>query len=454
VSRVARFRAWLSARKPFVSVFPTRRLAAAVLVASPLWLLPWRVPAVAVITMLVAAVAYDYVRLPRRRDITVERQIGETLGLGDAVDLTYVIRSAWRWPVDAELFHELPNAVGSETPSADLMIPAYGEVIERLEAVGRARGRWPLGAIAIRVRTRLGLLTRIVRVASDDVVVIVPSLSTVRRFRLLSVQHRLNEAGVRALKQRGEGRSFAGLREYVPGDDLRLVDWKATARHRHLITREHTVERSQTVMAVIDCGRVMTQLAGAYSRLEHVLSAVTVLSDVALSGGDRVGLLAFDDAIRAYVPAQRGAASLRNVRAALGSLAATLTEPDYSAAFRLLALRQRKRALIVFFTDVIDARVARALVALVSRSAQRHAVVVVAIQNDALLEAARPRATVGGNVALELYRSAAAEELVREREQALTRMRRAGVSVLDVAPNQMTAAVINRYLEIKGRGVL
>ena len=146
----------------------------------------------------------------------------------------------------------------------------------------------------------------------------------------------------------------------------------------------------------------------------------------------------------------RSARTSGRCRAALGGLDATLTEPDYAAAFRLLALRQRRRALIVFFTDVIDARVARSLVAYVGRSAQRHAVVVVALQNAALTAAARPTS----NGALALFRSAAAEELVREREEALARMRRAGVGVLDVVPTQMAAAVINRYLELKGRAAL
>jgi uncharacterized protein (DUF58 family) len=457
VNPIARVRAWFAARRPLWSVFPTRRLAVVVLATSPLWLVPGdmaRVAALVALGAIAIALVADFVRLPRRGAVVGERTMPDSVGLGDRTELAYTIRSMWPWPVRAELFHELPPALAAEALPGALRLDAPGEFVERVAAVARTRGRHPLGVIALRLRTPIGLLVRIARVAPGDAVAVVPSLAGVRRFRLLSIQHRLSDAGVRALKQRGEGRSFAGLREYVPGDDPRLLDWKATARHGHLITREHTVERSQTVVALIDCGRAMTQLAGAYSRFEHVLSAATVLTDVALTGGDRVGLLAFDDVIRAYVPAQRGAASLKHVRSALGALDATLTEPDYASAFRLLALRQRKRALVVFFTDVIDARVARSLVALVSRSAQHHAVVVVAIQNDELLAAARPTAAVGGSVALGLYRSAAAEELVRERENALARMRRAGVGVLDVAPTQMTAAVVNRYLEIKARGVL
>jgi len=217
-----------------------------------------------------------------------------------------------------------------------------------------------------------------------------------------------------------------------------------------LITREETVERSQTVISIIDCGRAMTQLAGRFARFEHVLSAALVLGDVAASGGDRVGLLAFDDSIRAFVPPQRESVAVKKMRTALSALEATSTEPDYASAFRLLATRQRRRALLVFFTDVIEARTARTLVSYATRAAQRHVLVLVAIQNEALLAAARP--ADGGSLAL--FRSAAAEELVREREEALARMRRAGVSVLDVPPSRMAAAVINRYLEIKSRGEL
>src|SRR5579884_3196995 len=152
--------------------------------------------------------------------------------------------------------------------------------------------------------TRLALLARITRFPArdDEFVVVIPSVSNVRRFRLLTLHHRLSEAGVRALRARGEGADFVGLREYVPGDDPRLIDWKATARHRRPITREHAVERSQSVITMIDCGRMMTQMAGAFSRFEHVLSAALVLTDVAVAGGDRVGLLAFDDVVRTFLP--------------------------------------------------------------------------------------------------------------------------------------------------------
>jgi uncharacterized protein (DUF58 family) len=301
------------------------------------------------------------------------------------------------------------------------------------------------------VRTPLGLVTRTFRYSLTDRVIVAPSLAGVRRFRWLAVHQRLAAAGVRDSRRRGEGRSFSRLRDYVVGDDPRYIDWKATARRGHPITREFTIEQSQTVYVMVDAGRSMTQLAGAFPRFEYALSSALVLADVASRAGDRVGAMVFDDRLRALVPAQRGAGALHALRTALVPLQPTLVEPDYSAAFRALALRQRKRALLVLLTDVIDARAARSLLAHLTRGASRHLAIVVALRNDALIGAA----TLGsGAGAKPMYASAAAEELLAERATALQRMRDAGVVVLDVAPDAMAAAVVSEYLELKARGAL
>jgi uncharacterized protein (DUF58 family) len=298
---------------------------------------------------------------------------------------------------------------------------------------------------------RLGLVRHTIRLEPGDHVLVTPSMSGVRHLRLLAIQHRLRDAGVRNIRRRGEGTSFANLREYVTGDDPRHVDWKATARRRKLITREYSVEQGQTVMIAIDAGRMMTQLSEGAPRFEYALSSATLLADVAAQSRDNVGLLLFDDEVRAFVPASRGGQALERIRHALIPATASMAEPDYATAFRLLSERHRKRSLIVLFTDVVDPRASRALIAHTARSAARHMLLVVALRNDQLVETAVPGAHAS---AADLFESAAAEELVTAREEALLRMRRAGVQVLDVSPAEMTPAVINGYLEIKARGSL
>jgi len=428
------------------------RLALLVALVAPLWLVPaaGRWLALGALLLLAVATVADWLALPQARDLEVERELPPVLGVGDASSGALLVRSRWGRAVRVTLADELPDAVGGPWRSEEAPLPPHGTLRAERPLAGRRRGRHAPGQVALRVRARLGLLAMRARFENDDAMLVAPSVAGVGRYRLLALQHRLHEAGVRVLRQRGEGTSFAGLREYVVGDDPRRVDWKATARRRQLIVRESDVEQSQVVLALVDAGRSMTQLAGEFSRFEHALSAVLVLADVAAQEGDRVGTLVFDDRVRAYVPPQRGGAALRAIRDAMIPVEATLVEPDYGTAFRTLATRQRRRALIVFFTDVIDVRSSRALLAYLGRSTARHLVVVVALRNDAIVAAARP----AGDDPARLYEAAAAEELLAARAEALERMRRSGVSVLDVSPQTMTAAVVNRYLELKARGAL
>jgi uncharacterized protein (DUF58 family) len=437
---------------------PTRRLARVVLATALLWLLPvvvsapWAslVPIVALEVLAVACIA-DAALTPGRRALVVERVVPGAIGVGDTVQGTYTVRARWPLSLRGELYDTLPEALTRADGWQLTFAVTRDATVLPFTVTGKSRGEYPLGPIVLRIAGPFGLVAHTVRVATDDRVTIIPSIAKLHRYQLLALQFRLRELGARRLRRRGEGTNFTGLRDYVPGDDPRHIDWKATARRLRPITREFSIEQGQTVMLIIDAGRLMTQIAGALPRFEYALSSALILANVAVQSGDSVGLLLFDDQIRAYVPPARGPAAIRAIRDALIPAQPTLTEPDYAAAFRTLATRHRRRSLLVIFTDVIDDRSSRALIAHTARGARTHLPLVVALRNEALVAAAVPatRTTTDG-----LYESVAAEELLSAREEALERMRRAGVSVVDVQPQAMTAAVVNRYLELKGRGAI
>jgi uncharacterized protein (DUF58 family) len=448
-------RAWDAVRTAF-TFLPTRRFALAIGASAAFWLLSgqvwgYRIALVATLAVIVAALV-DFLFLPASGDLLVTREAPATIGVGDVEEGAYTIRSAWSRPVHVALFDELPaTLVIREGTGGEVPLPPRGAVRVTFDLRGLARGEAALGQVALRVRTPAGLVARTIRVPMDDRIVVAPSLAGVRRFRWLALNNRLAAAGVRDARRRGEGQSFARLRDYVPGDDPRHIDWKATARRGRPISREFTVEQSQTVYILVDAGRSMTQLAGRFPRFEYALSSALVLADAAITSGDRVGAMVFDDRLRALVPAQRGAAALQAIRTALVPVGPTMVEPDYATAFRALALRQRKRALVVLITDVIDARTARTLLAHLGRSSTRHLAVVVALRNETLVRAS---AIPERGEAHGYFVAAAAAELLDERATALQRMRDAGVVVLDVAPDAMAAAVVSQYLELKARGAL
>ena len=447
---------WRSALGVVSGFLPTRRLAWAVALLAPVWLLSawqagWLLAVVAAVALAVL-VALDVALLPSANDIVVERTVPETIGVGDHAPASYKMTSRWGRPLLVTVHDELPamQLTSSRHEAPATLLPRASRDLSFV-VEGRTRGEAALGDVALRVQTALGLVARTLHYPQSDRIIVAPSLAGVRRFRWLAVHQRLAAAGVRDARRRGEGRSFARLRDYVAGDDPRHIDWKATARRGHPITREFTIEQSQTVYVLVDAGRSMTQLAGAFPRFEYALSSALVLADVAINAGDRVGAMVFDDRIRALVPPRRGPAALLALRTALIPVQPSLVEPDYAGAFRALAQRQRKRSLLVLITDVLDARSARALLAHLTRGASRHLAVVVALRNEALIGAAALPANANARA---VYASAAAAELLGERAMALQRMRDAGVVVLDVDPSAMAAAVVSQYLELKARGTL
>jgi uncharacterized protein (DUF58 family) len=437
--------------RALVAVIPTRQLVAIVIALSPLWLVS-DIAAAYALVVVAAVVILDMLLLPAKWQITAQRIVPSNVGLGDKERGEYRVRSTAPRILRFALFDALPRVIESPEPRGAMnAVSPGGETVIPFTVVARERGSWQLGPVVLRIVGAFGLVQRSVRYEPTDTVLVTPSLAGVRHLRLLAIQHRLRDAGIRAIRRRGEGSSFASLREYSVGDDPRHVDWKATARRQKLMTREYTVEQGQTMMIAVDAGRMMTQLASGVPRFEYALSAATLLASVAVQAGDQVGLLLFDNELRAFVPPARGDKAMRSIRQALIPARATMTEPDYASAFRTLATRHRKRSLIVLFTDVIDARSSQSMIAHTVRSAMRHLLVVVALRNDELVSAAVPTEHSSSS---DLYASVAAEELLGARNEAIVRMRRAGVSVLDVSPKQLASSVVNHYLELKARGSL
>ena len=439
------------------SVVPTRRFAAIAALAALAWLIPGPaaiplLPGLVAVVCLLALALLELVRTAPASALTVVRTLPPELGLGDDETLVSTVSSTWPAPLAVTLVDRLPASLGGAGVHAEpLTLAPVGTATCARPVRGRVRGPTTLGPVALRVASPWGLLARIVDLPGDEPVRVVPSVALLRRYRLLALQRRLRDAGVRPVRRRGAGTAFDTLREYVAGDDPRHLDWKATARRGTPHVRQYTVEQGQTVVIALDAGRLMTQVAGDRTRFEHAVAATLLLADVAMQGRDKVGLLLFDDEVRGWVPPGTGTPTLRRMRELLAGAEARLVEPDYAAAFELLAVRQRTRALVVVIGDVIDPRASRAVVQRARHAARRHVTLFLALRNDALVAAAQP--AVEGSTE-DAWRGAAAEALVGARAQALERMRRAGVQVLDAPPQAMAPALVNRYLAIKARGEL
>lgn len=434
---------------------PTRRwlwVAAALAVLAPLSSV---IPGAAALlvacdALWILALAADWALAQRASPVDVERSAPPAFSAGRQTELGYRWRHAARRSVRIDVREALPTPLAdTPAPRRRLRVPAGSGLLERLAVRPVRRGRAEGGRIAVRVGGPLGLAWSQGRIDRPWTATVFPSLSAAA-LHALPAQARRREAGLRNVRRLGEGRVFETLRDWVPGDDTRTIDWKATARRGKTMARQYEDERRQQVLIVIDAGRMLTAEIGGHPRLESVIDAALQLAWTAVEHDDNVGLLVFADTIQCWLPPRRGRRALGAIIEALATVEGRLVEPDYPAAFAHLAIRNRKRALTVLFTDVIDRAASGALVAQSSTLRPRHLPLAVTLRNPELeaLASARPEQVD------QAYERAAAEELLTARAEALATMRGAGVLVLDVQPAAAARAVVERYTELKRRGML
>ncbi len=384
------------------------------------------------------------------RPLTVERDAPPAFSVGRTLPVWYRWSSPLRYPQVLQVREQMPAPLGgADLPMREIRLMP-GETKERVDILPRARGHGVGGVLSLRRRGPLGLGWRQERKQLSWEATVFPALSGVVSRGLPAQAIRRREAGLRSVRRPGEGRMFEGLREWVPGDDTRIIDWKATARRRKPIARVYEDERRQRVLLMLDAGRLLAAESDGVSRLEQAVQAALRLGFAAVDHDDDIGLLVFADTVQAYVAPARGRRALRAVLDALASAKGRLVESNYPLAFRYLAARNRKRALTVLFTDVIDRTASRTLVAQAGTLRPRHLPVAVMLRDPALerLASCRPVSDA------QAYERAAAEELLLARERALESIRSEGVVVLDVPPESAGEAVVQRYHALKRRGAL
>lgn len=314
----------------------------------------------------------------------------------------------------------------------------------------RRRGDYQFGNLNLRWRGPLGLLVRQARLEAGEPVKVYPNLLDVQRYDLLLRRNRLQELGLRHTRMFGQGTEFERLREYLPDDDFRRINWKATARRHRPVTIEYQTERSQNIVAVLDTGRMMQSPVAQIAKLDYVVNAVLFLAYVASGKGDKVGLMTFADEVSQFVAPRQGRGQFYRMLELLYGVEAQPVEPNYRRALSYLALKQRKRALVVIFTDLSGGMSMQALMSHVTVLARHSLPLVVTISDPDIYTASH----LNPRDSLEVYQRAAAAQLLDERRIALESLQRQGVLTLDVPANQLSMAVINRYLELKGRMLL
>ena len=414
---------------------PSPRAAAALAVVAALALALGPVVA-AVLTAALAGAALADVRIARRPP-KARRSVPRIVARG----------------VPAKLAIELPDAdarqvlVRQARPLDIELESQEGAGGLQTQLVARRRGRTTLPPATARVRGPLGLARHDHAIGDAQELLVYPDLPAARRLALAVRMGRFRESGHRSRGPLGLGTEFESIRDYLPDDDIRQVNWPATVRLGRPMSNQYRIEQDRDVICVLDCGRLMAApLSGGATRLDAAIDAATAVGLVADELGDRCGTVAFEATVmRRLSPRRNGGEAL--VRAVF-DLHPTPVDADYELAFQTVA--SSKRALVIVFTDLIEEVAARSLVAAVPVLSRRHEVVIAGVVDpdlDALLRA-QPLHE------LDVYRSAAALDVLAARERAAGRVRAAGARVIETAPAELGRACVGAYLSAKARARL
>lgn len=424
--------------------------AATVALAGAVVVLLTRSPLVlaAVNAALLAGIGADLLLAAAIRPLRLARSGERQVRLGEPAPVTLTVENPGRRLLRAAVRDAWQPSAGAAPHHHRLRVPAGQRAAAVSTLTPVRRGDRTTAGVTVRSFGPLGLAARQRRCPSPWSMRVLPPFHSRRhlpeklsRLRELEGQHRT--------LLRGQGSEFDSLREYVIGDDVRSIDWRATARRGDVMVRTWRPERDRRILIVLDTGRTSAGRVGGYPRLDVAMDAALLLTALAARAGDRVDFLAFDRQVRARVTGVGRPAVLAAVTSAMAVLEPALVEADAAAMAGTVLTLARQRSLVVLLTDLNPPAVEEGLLPRIPLLAARNQLLLAAVADPQLAEMTAARGD-----AASVYSAAAAQRAGAERARVAALLRQRGVEVIDALPGRLPAALADAYLALKAAGRL
>jgi len=418
--------------------------------------LSWNQPLLRWLTLaydlaLISAAIFDAWNSSLPERVRVERHFGGRFAVGAETEVRIEIANRTARDISLIVKDEYPPQMKlSGAREARVGVEAQTSAALVYELTPPKRGRFEFGSIAVRFLSRWRLVWGQTRVDASIAVKVYPNMRRAREVELRALGTRSFVAARRKSQWRGEGREFESLRDYVRGDEMRHISWTATARRGRLVTRQYQMERDQTILIMLDAGRLMTARIESETKLDSAVHAALALMSAAARAGDNAGLLVFGRRVKAFLPPKRGAEHLDAALEALHAIEPEMIEPSYSRAFEFAAANSRRRSLVVVLTDLVDEEGSRELLTSLKLLRPRHLPLVVTIADRDLKAVVREMP----ENERELFTQSVAEEIMYQREAALRLVESQGGLALDVTAAALAPKLLETYLRVKERGLL
>ncbi|MBG9565199.1 DUF58 domain-containing protein [Brevibacillus agri] len=397
--------------------------------------------------LVCVASVLDWLTLPKRKDLELRRVLPEQSDIGQSFLVEVEMTNRSGQTVSYVLMDDLPHSFAEAGPISGRM--ESGESRIAYQTRGCERGNYSFAWLYLRWSGKIGLWYRQSRFSFPQTIKIYPDLSQVRGY-LNSLQESLIVDGKKILRRAKAGSEFHAIREYVPDDDPRTINWSASARSRRLMTNQYRPEHGKVITILVDCGRLMGVELNNQSRLDQSLESALTLAAVALRQGDQVAFLAYSHEIKTYIPPGRGMGHLHTILEATYDLSHDFVEADPAKALEFMHRQQKRRSLMVLFSDMENYLVEDLLASYLWKMRRSHLFLLLS-QADPLLHEWTRVPVENSRLA---YIKSVAQRFQLDRRAFQQKMTGAGIQVLDVPADQLTLTVINAYLEIKAREAL
>lgn len=412
--------------------------------------IPLLVPEVLFLVLL-ALIVTDLLLLYRtRRGISGHRTTPEKLSNGDENELLVHLENSYPFTAALAVIDELPHQFQKRDINFKLTIAPGASKTIRYFLRPVKRGEYSFGAVNVFVTSPIGFLTRRFRFSEDKIVPVYPSYIQMRKYELLAISNRLTEVGVKKIRRIGQNMEFELIKEYVSGDDFRTINWKATARKRHLMVNHYQDERSQQMYCLIDKGRVMQMPFNGLSLLDYAINASLVISNIAIKKSDRAGLITFQDKVGTTLPASRNNGQMSKILEVLYNQKTAYREADYSVLYAHVKRKVTQRSLLLLFTNFESIYGLQRQLPFLKALATQHLVVVIFFENTEMKSLINTPATNLKGI----YQKAIAEKFTYDKKLIVKELNKNGIQALLTSPENLTVNTINKYLELKSRGMI
>ncbi len=393
----------------------------------------------------------DMLLSPKQKALAVTREANQnTLYYKTENKITVCICNNHKVPLKLEMKEDLPDRHFILLRANASHTVASGESVTfDYDVLPTKRGSFAFHTVHVKMGGVLGLCQKYFKYHLPVDMKVYPNLKDLSKYRMAMHKNRQLDTGRRALRIRGVGAEFESLREYVPGDDFKKINWLSSASANKLMVNQYEAEKNQPVFLLVDTGRPLSYSVKGYKKLDYAINAALVLADIVGQKGDLSGLMVFDTAVQTVLMPGKGQAHRHNLMEALYHVADTKNTSDYEGAFKTLMLKQKRKSLVFIFTDVETPEEAQ-LLAENMAMLKRHVPIMVLMKNEALhtMANATPEDMKG------VYSKAMAVEALQKRRRIINMLNAHGAFCIESEAENFTLSVVNHYLALKNRFVV